>query len=287
MKEGSIETITSIQQMQIHSQKIRESGATIAFVPTMGFLHEGHLSLMRMARSLADHIVVSIFVNPTQFDPGEDFEVYPRDIDQDSKKVKTERVDTLFLPNTVELYPSTFETYIRLENLPKRLCGRFRSHHFTGVATIVAKFFNIVRPNIAIFGKKDYQQWIIIRRMVHDLNMNVEIIGAPIVRESDGLAMSSRNSYLKKEERIKALSLYKALTTAEKKVAAGARNAVAIIQEAVDSISIHEGVAIDYVSICDPETLDDVTEINKSVLMALAVKVGKTRLIDNLLLTPS
>ena len=273
--------------MQIHSQEIRESGATIAFVPTMGFLHEGHLSLMRMARSLADHLVVSIFVNPTQFGPGEDFKVYPRDIDQDSKKVKTEGVDTLFLPNTVELYPSTFETYIRLESLTKRLCGRFRPHHFAGVATIVAKFFNIVRPNIAIFGKKDYQQWLIIRRMVHDLNMNIEIIGAPIVRESDGLALSSRNSYLKKEERIKALSLYKTLTTAEKKVAAGAQDAVVIIQEAVDGISAHEGVAIDYVSICDPETLDDVTEINKPVLMALAVKVGKTRLIDNLLLTPS
>jgi pantoate--beta-alanine ligase len=272
--------------MQIHSQKIRAAGETIAFVPTMGFLHEGHLSLMRMARSLANHVVVSIFVNPTQFDPGEDFEVYPRDIEQDSKKVNAEGADTLFLPDTTELYPSAFETYIRLERLFKRLCGRFRPHHFVGVATIVAKLFNIVCPNLAIFGKKDYQQWLIIRRMVHDLNMNIEVIGAPIVRESDGLALSSRNSYLKKEERIKALSLFEALTAAEKKVATGVRNAVVIIQEAVDRISMHEGVAIDYVSVCDPETLDDVTEINKPVLMALAVKVGKTRLIDNLLLTP-
>jgi pantoate--beta-alanine ligase len=270
--------------MQVHSQKIRESGATIAFVPTMGFLHEGHLSLMRMARSLADHLVVSIFVNPTQFGPEEDFEAYPRDIDQDRKKVKSTGADTLFYPNAAELYPPDFETYIRLESLPKRLCGRSRPHHFAGVTTIVTKFFNIVRPNIAVFGKKDYQQWLIIRRMAHDLNMDIEIIGAPIVRESDGLAMSSRNSYLKKEERVKALSLHQALKMAEEKVAAGIRDVSVIIQAAVENISANAGVKIDYVSVCDPDTLDDVVVIDKPVLMALAVRVGKTRLIDNSLL---
>ena len=272
--------------MQAHSQKIRESGATIAFVPTMGFLHEGHLSLMRMARTLADHLVVSIFVNPTQFGPEEDFEAYPRDIDQDSKKIKSVGGDTLFLPNAAELYPPDFETYIRLESLPKRLCGRFRPHHFAGVTTIVTKLFNIVRPNMAVFGQKDYQQWLIIRRMTHDLNMDIKIIGAPIVREADGLAMSSRNNYLKKEERIKALSLYQALKTAEEKVAAGTKDVFAITQGAIKNISAHAGVKIDYVSVCDPETLDDVDVIDKPVLMALAVTVGKTRLIDNLLLKP-
>lgn len=272
--------------MQSYSKKIRQSGATIAFVPTMGFLHEGHLSLMRLARSLADHLVVSIFVNPTQFGPGEDFESYPRNIEQDTKMVKNEGASILFLPTSEELYPSGFETYVRLDNLPSRLCGRSRPTHFTGVATIVTKLFNIIQPNIAVFGKKDYQQWIIIRRLARDLNMDIEIAGGPIIREPDGLAMSSRNTYLLQEERVKALSLYQALTAAQRAVAAGVKDGAAIKHEAIRSIRAHEGVKIDYVTLCDPETLDDVLEITTPVLMALAVKVGKTRLIDNMLLTP-
>jgi len=272
--------------MQTLAKKIRESGGTIAFVPTMGFLHEGHLSLMRLGRSLADHLVVSIFVNPTQFGPGEDFATYPRNIEQDSKMVEKEGAAALFLPTAMELYPPDFETYLRLDGLSKKLCGRTRPHHFSGVATIVNKFFNIIRPNVAIFGKKDYQQLIIIRRMVRDLNMDIEIVGGPIVRESDGLAMSSRNSYLQKEQRIKALSLHQALTAAQKKVAAGVKSAATIKQEALHGINTHQDVDIDYVALCDPETLDDVTEIHGPVVMALAVKVGSTRLIDNMLLTP-
>lgn len=272
--------------MQTRTRKIRESGETIAFVPTMGFLHEGHLSLMRLGRGMADHLVVSIFVNPTQFGPGEDFESYPRNIEQDSQLVKREGAGILFLPNAMELYPSGFETYIRHENLSNRLCGSSRPHHFEGVATIVTKLFNIVLPNVAVFGNKDYQQLIIIQRMVRDLNMDIEIVGGPIVREPDGLAMSSRNSYLLTEQRTKALSLYRALTAANAAVAAGEKNTAVIQAEAVRTISAHEGVKIDYVTLCDPETLDEVTGINEPVLMALAVKVGETRLIDNMLLTP-
>jgi pantoate--beta-alanine ligase len=272
--------------MQAHSRNFRKSGLTIAFVPTMGFLHEGHLSLMRLGRSLADCLVVSIFVNPTQFGPGEDFESYPRNTEQDRKKVKKEGADILFLPDAAELYPEGFETFVRLDNLPNKLCGLSRPQHFQGVTTIVAKLFNLVQPNVAIFGKKDYQQWIIIRRMVRDLNMDIEVVGGPIVREPDGLAMSSRNSYLEKDQRSKALCLYHALSAGSKAVTAGERNSDTIKQEVIRSISAHEGVNIEYVVLCDPETLENVNQINRPVLMALAVKVGKTRLIDNMLLTP-
>lgn len=272
--------------MQTHCRKIRESGETIAFVPTMGFLHDGHLSLMRLGRSLADHLVVSIFVNPTQFGPGEDFESYPRNIGQDTDMVKREGASILFLPNADEFYPPGFETYIRYNRLSGKLCGRSRPHHFSGVATVVNKFFNIVQPNVAVFGKKDYQQFVIIQRMVRDLNLEIEIVGGPIVREPDGLAMSSRNSYLEKEQRVTATSLYKALTAANEAMAAGEKSAEVIKTEATRTISAHKEVNIDYVTLCDPETLEDVKEINAPVLMALAVKVGKTRLIDNMLLTP-
>lgn len=272
--------------MQTRSRKIKEAGSSIAFVPTMGFLHEGHLSLMRLGRKLADTLVVSIFVNPTQFGPGEDFESYPRNIEQDTKLIEKEGGDILFLPEAAELYPAGFETYVRLDGLPNRLCGLSRPQHFSGVATIVTKLFNIVRPSIAIFGKKDYQQFTIIKRMVSDLNMDIEIVGGPIIREADGLAMSSRNSYLQKEQRPNALSLYQALIQAHSLVASGERSAAAIKKGATESISRYDDVVIDYVALCDPETLADVETINRPVLMALAVKVGKTRLIDNMLLTP-
>jgi len=252
----------------------------------MGFFHEGHLSLMRLGRDLADHVVVSIFVNPTQFAAGEDFEAYPRNPVRDSELARRAQVDALFLPDVKELYPAGFESYVRLDNLSDRMCGRSRPVHFTGVATIVTKLFNIVRPKVAIFGQKDYQQWIIIRRMARDLDMDIEIVGAPTVREPDGLAMSSRNCYLTKEQRIKALCLYQALTGAQQSVAAGTRNVDRILHEAVAVIGKHQDVSIDYMVLCDPDTLAEVTEINRPVLMALAVKVGKTRLIDNMLMTP-
>jgi pantoate--beta-alanine ligase len=272
--------------MRTRAQRLQASGASIAFVPTMGFFHEGHLSLMRLGRNLADHLVVSIFVNPTQFGAGEDFEAYPRNAERDKEMASKENVDTLFLPRAEDLYPHGFESYVRLDNLSDRLCGRLRPGHFTGVATIVAKLFNIVRPQVAIFGKKDYQQWIIIRRMVRDLDMDVEIVGAPTVREPDGLAMSSRNHYLTKKQRVKALSLFQALKTARESVAAGTKDVDRILDEAVRTIGGHTDVRTDYVALCDPDTLEKVSAINRPVLMALAVKVGKTRLIDNMLLTP-
>ncbi len=272
--------------MRLKAQKVRASGASIAFVPTMGFFHEGHLSLMRLGRNLADHVVVSIFVNPTQFAAGEDFEAYPRNPERDSELARSENVDTLFLPQAKDLYPPGFESYVRLDNLSGRLCGGSRPTHFTGVATIVTKLFNIVRPQIAIFGKKDYQQCVIIQRMVRDLDMDIEIVGAPTVREPDGLAMSSRNCQLTKKQRVKALSLFQALMKAGQSVAAGTRDVDLIRHEAVGAIGGHSDVSIDYVALCDPDTLEEVSEINRPVLMALAVKVGKTRLIDNMLLTP-
>jgi len=272
--------------MRSLSRRIRASGASIALVPTMGFFHEGHLSLMRLGRNLADHVVVSIFVNPTQFAAGEDFEAYPRNPERDSELARSENVDTLFMPQAKELYPPGFESYVRLDNLSTRLCGRSRPTHFTGVATIVTKLFNIVRPRVAIFGQKDYQQWLIIRRMARDLDMDIEIVGAPTVREPDGLAMSSRNCYLTKKQRIKALSLFQALKGARHSVAAGTKDVDRILHEAVRAIGNPSDVSIDYMVLCDPDTLEEVTAIDRPVLMALAVKVGKTRLIDNMLLTP-
>ena len=285
-KEPVIDTITSVQEMRLHAQRIRASGASIAFVPTMGFFHEGHLSLMRLGRELADHVVVSIFVNPTQFAAGEDFEAYPRNPVRDSELARKAQVDALFLPDVKELYPAGFESYVRLDNLSDRMCGRSRPVHFTGVATIVTKLFNIVRPTVAIFGQKDYQQWIIIKRMARDLNMDIDVVGAPTVREPDGLAMSSRNCYLSREQRIRARCLYQALTGAQQSVAAGTRDADRILHEAVAAIGRHGDVSIDYMVLCDPDTLEEVSEIERPVLMALAVKLGKTRLIDNMLLTP-
>ena len=272
--------------MRSLSRRIRASGASIALVPTMGFFHEGHLSLMRLGRNLADHVVVSIFVNPTQFAAGEDFEAYPRNPERDSELARSENVDTLFMPQAKELYPPGFESYVRLDNLSTRLCGRSRPTHFTGVATIVTKLFNIVRPRVAIFGQKDYQQWLIIRRMARDLDMDIEIVGAPTVREPDGLAMSSRNCHLTQKQRIKALCLFQALKGAGQSVAAGTKDVDQILQEAIRTIGDHRDVSIDYIVLCDPDTLEEVTEINSPVLMALAVKVGKTRLIDNMLLKP-
>ena len=222
--------------MRLYSQRIRSSGAAIAFVPTMGFFHEGHLSLMRLGRDLADHVVVSIFVNPTQFAAGEDFEAYPRNPVRDSELARKAQVDALFLPDVKELYPAGFESYVRLDNLSDRMCGRSRPVHFTGVTTIVTKLFNIVRPKVAIFGQKDYQQWIIIKRMARDLDMDIEIVGAPTVREPDGLAMSSRNCYLTKEQRIKALCLFKALKGARQSVSAGTKDVEQIRHEAVRAI---------------------------------------------------
>ena len=279
-----IKIITRVTEMQEHSDRMRGLGKTIAFVPTMGFLHEGHLSLIRKGRELGDNLIVSIFVNPAQFSPEEDFESYPRNFDKDLKLLQKEGVDVIFSPDEDELYQDGFQTYVDLKNLPNHLCGISRPIFFRGVATVVAKLFNIVRPHIAIFGQKDYQQLVVIRRMVRDLNFDIKIVGFPTVREPDGLAMSSRNTYLTPEQRINALSLYKSLNQSKKLVESGIKDAKRIIDTAYTLIKSHPETVIDYIAICDPETLADMETIDRQALMALAVNVGKTRLIDNMIL---
>jgi pantoate--beta-alanine ligase len=272
--------------MQEHAEHARRIGKTIVFVPTMGFLHDGHLSLMREGLRHGDHLVVSIFVNPTQFSPGEDFESYPKDLARDVALAKKEGANVIFTPDEKELYSEKFQTYVKLEKLPNHLCGLSRPVHFMGVATIVTKLFNIVKPHVAVFGQKDYQQLVIIRQMARDLNFDIEIVGCPTAREPDGLAMSSRNSYLTPEQRPSALSLYQSLKKAQVLLESGERDAASIIETASNLIRSRSGTAIDYIAICDPETLDDMDIIDRPALMALAVKVGNTRLIDNIILNP-
>jgi len=282
-----VKIIPTVEQMQECAESLRLDGRRIACVPTMGFLHDGHLSLMRIAKTRADVLVVSVFVNPAQFGPEEDFETYPRNLERDLELCAKENVDIVFTPKTGVLYSDDYQSYVKLEHLPHHLCGLSRPVFFTGVATVVCKLFNIVRPHIAVFGEKDYQQLLIIRRMVKDLNFNTEIIGGPIVREKDGLAMSSRNAYLTPAQRPAALTLYRSLVQARKRVETGERDAARILKEVRDRISAQPETDIDYLSICDPETLIDVERIDRPALMALAVKVGKTRLIDNTILPVS
>jgi pantoate--beta-alanine ligase len=272
--------------MQPESMRLLQTGKTIAFVPTMGYLHEGHLALMREGRKHGDALVASIFVNPTQFGPAEDFQTYPRDMDRDISLAESVGVDVIFAPEAEAMYDKAYQTYVDLDMLPQHLCGPSRPGHFRGVATVVTKLFNIVRPQVAIFGEKDYQQLVIIRRMVRDLNFNIRVIGVPIVRESDGLAMSSRNTYLSEDERRSARSLFQSLQQAQESVAEGISDARELIHRAAEIISSHPHTKIEYVAICDPESLEDVDRVEGPTLMALAVWMGKTRLIDNAILKP-
>ena len=270
--------------MQAFADRSRKQGKIIAFVPTMGYLHEGHATLIRDAASRGDVAVVSIFVNPTQFGPGEDLEAYPRDFERDRKLAENAGAGIIFFPTPQEMYGKNFQTFVQLEKLPLHLCGLSRPVHFRGVATVVSKLFHIVKPHIAIFGQKDWQQLQVIRQMVRDMNFDIEIIGAPIVRESDGLAMSSRNVYLNPEQRKQALCLYQSLCRAEEMVKNGITDAAEIIGMAAGLISACPEAKTDYIRICDPETLEELKTADCPALMALAVKVGKTRLIDNMLL---
>ena len=279
-----VKIISKIEEMRNAADSWRWVGHRIAFVPTMGFLHDGHLSLMRIARKAADILVASIFVNPSQFGPSEDFETYPRNLQRDLDLCGKENVDLVFTPTADDLYPEGYETYVKLERLSNHLCGLSRPVFFTGVATVVIKLFNIVRPHVAVFGEKDYQQLLIIKRMALDLNIDIDILGAPIVRERDGLAMSSRNAYLTSAQRPAALTLYRSLMLAQKMVAKGEREVVQILSEARRLIEIQPETDIDYLKICDPQTLADIERVDQSALMALAVRVGKTRLIDNMML---
>ena len=274
--------VKSIKEMQSISESLRKTGKTIGFVPTMGYLHDGHMSLVECARRENDVVVMSIFVNPVQFAPGEDFERYPRDLERDRKIAQEKGVDYLFVPEVSEMYPPGYSTYVEVEGITEVLCGAKRPGHFRGVATVVTKLFNIVKPHRAYFGKKDFQQLKVIERLVKDLNFDVEVIGCPIVREKDGLAMSSRNVYLSPEERESATSLYRALKLAKELFEKGERDPEVIKSRMEELILSHPHVkAIDYIEIVDPETFKPVDEIKEGTLIALAVFVGNARLIDN------
>jgi pantoate--beta-alanine ligase len=273
--------IEHAKEMQRYADALRQQGKRIAFVPTMGFLHRGHLSLMEEGKKRGDCLVTSIYVNPTQFGPKEDLAKYPRDFDMDYKLCQGVGVDVIFFPSNVEMYPEHYQTYVDLEGVTQNLCGLSRPGHFRGVATVCAKLFNLVKPHVAVFGKKDFQQLVVIKRMVADLNMDLEIVGLDTVREADGLAMSSRNTYLKAEERESALSLSRGLKMAQKMYAGGERDAAAIIGAVSRFIAGHPHATLDYVKICDTTTMKDVTRLDGESVMALAVRVGAARLIDN------
>jgi pantoate--beta-alanine ligase len=273
--------IEKTTQMQETSRQIRSAGKTIAFVPTMGFLHDGHLELLREGKRRADALILSIFVNPTQFGPAEDYGQYPRDMEGDLKKAEGVGTDYVFAPPAGEMYPYGFQTKIIVERVPEHLCGLSRRGHFEGVATVVAKLFNITKPHVALFGQKDFQQLSVIRRMVTDLNMDIEIIGFPTIREPDGLAMSSRNKYLDPEERKSALCLKKSIDMTLKMIKEGERDPEKIKVEIRKLITSYPFTDIDYIAIVDPLTLDDIAMISERALLALAVRVGRTRLIDN------
>ena len=276
--------IKTVGDMKTWSRAIRKSGKTLGLVPTMGYLHEGHLSLARKSISTCDHTVVSIFVNPKQFEPNEDLDTYPRDLEADRRELERLGVDALFLPTEEEMYPEGFQTYVNIEGMTDHLCGKSRPGFFRGVTTVVLKLFHIVQPHSAFFGEKDRQQLEVIRQMVRDLNLDVEIVGLPIVREADGLAMSSRNRYLGKEERETAQSLNRALKQAQQWVAEG-EFSVEKIRSGMRTLIEREGRAqVDYISVCDPKRFVELKEIRGQAVVALAVQVGKARLIDNCLI---
>ncbi len=278
--------IDTVGEMQQEANLWRREGRIIGFVPTMGYLHEGHLALMRCAKERSDRLVVSVFVNPTQFAPGEDFERYPRDLDRDLALMQSVGVDVVFAPTVSDMYPDGFQTYVEVGEVTQPLCGAKRPGHFRGVTTVVAKLFHIVKPHVAVFGEKDYQQLLTIRRMVHDLAMDVEIVGHSIVREPDGLAMSSRNVYLSPEERGEALLLSQALAEASRLVQAGERDVSTLVSAVRKILEQGTHVRIDYAELRDAETLEEMASLDRPGVLALAAYVGQARLIDNAVLRP-
>jgi pantoate--beta-alanine ligase len=277
-------TITSLGDMSEAVRLARASGRTVGLVPTMGFLHEGHLSLVRASRSRTDVTVVSIFVNPLQFGPREDFRDYPRDLARDSAMLEAEGVDILFCPEAGEMYPPGFQTFVEVRDLQDKLCGRSRPGHFRGVCTVVLKLFEIVRPEAAFFGQKDAQQAVIIKRFVRDLDLDVAVEVCPIVREPDGLALSSRNTYLGPDERRAATVLWRGLEEARKAYGAGERRSDVLGKLVADLVAAEPLARPDYIAVVDPETLDPLDRVDGRALVALAVFIGRTRLIDNILL---
>jgi pantoate--beta-alanine ligase len=274
--------IRTIQEMRAETEARRRAGETVGMVPTMGFFHEGHLSLMRRARAECGMVVVSLFVNPTQFGPGEDLAAYPKDFERDCALAGAEGVDAMFAPEAGEMYASDHATFVNVERLTGNLCGASRPVHFRGVATVVAKLFNACRPQRAYFGLKDYQQVRVIETMIRDLNFDIELVRCPIVREPDGVAMSSRNSYLSAEERRAATILRRSLVAAGKRIKEGARDGAAIARELREAIETEPLARVDYAEVVDAESLAPLGRIHGAALLAVAVRIGRARLIDNL-----
>jgi len=278
--------VRKIQEARQTIAALRGSrGARVGFVPTMGALHDGHLSLVRAARAETDVVVVSVFVNPTQFGPNEDFDRYPRDLDGDAALCEQANVDVLFAPRTGEMYHSGYATYVLQERYTEPFEGELRTGHFHGVCTVCAKLFNIVRPTVAYFGQKDYQQSVVIRRMVRDLNFDIEIRVCPIVREPDGLAMSSRNRYLSPEERSQAPAIYRGLCRAKELFDSGERRAAALIQAVRSTLQEAPLATVDYVAVVNPESLREVRRIESEAVILVAARFGQTRLLDNIRLS--
>ncbi|MER3446272.1 MAG: pantoate--beta-alanine ligase [Candidatus Dadabacteria bacterium] len=274
--------ITSLGEMQSLANRTRRDGMKISLVPTMGALHEGHLNLISEARKMGDVLVVSIFVNPTQFGPNEDFARYPRDLQGDLRKIESLGVDIVFTPTPEEMYPEGFQTYVEVKRLQEHLCGPFRPGHFRGVATVVLKLFNIVKPHFALFGEKDYQQLKIIQRMVEDLNLEIEVLGFPIVRETSGLAFSSRNAYLFPDKKECALWVSRVLHNIKRDFDSGCRDAKAMADRGKKTLRDAGIKEIDYLEICDPQTLISKEVVESGDLVAIAVRLDGTRLIDNI-----
>lgn len=279
-----MEICTSIAEIRQPRRLARRNDKTLGLVPTMGALHEGHLALVRAAKAQCDLVVVSIFVNPLQFGPSEDLAKYPRDLERDRELLQQGSVDFIFAPSVEEMYPAGAVTNVTVEGLSDKLCGRSRPGHFRGVTTVVSKLFNIVEPDKAFFGQKDASQSTIIRRMVRDLNIPVEVVVCPIVREPDGLAMSSRNAYLDAQQRKSALVLYRSLIAAQERFNQGERRVSALIEAGKRAFEQEPSVRLDYFEIVDPETLDPVDDLSSCGLVAVAAFVGKARLIDNVVL---
>lgn len=274
----------TVAEVTAQIKEWRKQGLSVGLVPTMGFLHEGHQSLIKKAVEQNDRVVVSVFVNPIQFAPNEDLESYPRDLEADKKLCENTGAQLIFNPEPTEMYPDGFSTHINMDNLTTELCGKTRPTHFGGVCTVVGKLFNIVHPDKAYFGQKDAQQLAIIKRMVRDLNFDIEIVGCPIIRESDGLAKSSRNTYLNAEERQAAVILSKAVKLGEDMVKNGERNASEIISAMTEKINAEPLAKIDYVNVVDALSISPLNTLRGEILVAIAVYIGKTRLIDNFMM---
>ena len=277
-----MEVLRTNDEMTKWREERYRKGQIVGFVPTMGYLHRGHLALIEEALRRADEVVVSIFVNPTQFGPGEDLDQYPRDLEQDLKLCRDLGVQAIFAPEVEEMYPSGFQTRVQVEHITQNLCGLHRQGHFSGVALVVTKLFCAIRPHLAVFGEKDFQQLVVIKRLSKDLNLGVEIVAHPTVREPDGLAMSSRNKYLSEEERNSALSLSRSLQAARNMVAEGERQVDVLLARVKEMIEAEPHTRIQYVQVVDEETVADIDEVTPKAVMAMAVFVGQARLIDNM-----